>query len=260
LRAESRDDEDNPTVYETRSNGSDELGTVPGVSFAKLEIHPADEPSRELSIGPSAMIGRSRRAGNDIVFASDGMVSRRHARIEMEPDGRFTVYDLDTTNGTYVNGEKVQNRALSDGDEIRIGSTRIVFHQDQVLASVGASTGEYKNGSGSNGHASSAKLPSTSRARLVLEASGEPVDEYMLGGETVIGRGVTNDIVLADRAVAVRHVKIQRGSPWTIEALDGNAIALLNNQPLAVASPAKLAHGDELALGPVTLRFEEVAE
>ena len=50
-------------------------------------------------------IGRSPRSGNDLTIESDGQISKRHARIELDAEGRFTLYDLDSTNGTKVNGQ-----------------------------------------------------------------------------------------------------------------------------------------------------------
>src|SRR5688572_25285743 len=51
----------------------------------------------------------------------DHSVSRRHARIEQEPDGYY-VADLQSTNGTFVNDEPVTNRKLHDGDYLRVGN------------------------------------------------------------------------------------------------------------------------------------------
>lgn len=56
----------------------------------------------------------------------DEEVSRRHAQI-LARDGRFYVTDLNSRNGVFVNGEKVQERELGPGDEIAIGMTLIFF-------------------------------------------------------------------------------------------------------------------------------------
>lgn len=68
-------------------------------------------------------IGRS--AENEIRLV-DPLASRRHARIEPR-QGRQTIIDLDSANGTFVNGQRVQEHVLHDGDEIRIGNSRITF-------------------------------------------------------------------------------------------------------------------------------------
>ena len=62
------------------------------------------------------------RAGElDIVLVED-MVSRKHAKITLS-DGKILLEDLGSTNGTYVNGEKVQAAILKEGDRILIGTS-----------------------------------------------------------------------------------------------------------------------------------------
>ena len=54
-------------------------------------------------------------------------MSRRHARIEARID-RPEVIDLESANGTLVNGRTVDRHVLRDGDVIEVGKSRIVFH------------------------------------------------------------------------------------------------------------------------------------
>ena len=59
--------------------------------------------------------------------------SRRHAEITCDASG-YTIRDLDSTNGTFVNGEPISERALEPGDRIQIGSNAIAFcHVDSRL-------------------------------------------------------------------------------------------------------------------------------
>ena len=72
-------------------------------------------------------IGRGSQA--DIQVIDEG-ISRRHASIRLSGDG-VVVSDLGSTNGTFLNGEKVATHALRDGDKIQVGSTTILkftFH------------------------------------------------------------------------------------------------------------------------------------
>jgi pSer/pThr/pTyr-binding forkhead associated (FHA) protein len=61
------------------------------------------------------------------VVVDDAGVSRKHA--EIHTDGRQVwVVDLGSTNGTFVDGERVQTGELRDGSRITLGRTRIVVH------------------------------------------------------------------------------------------------------------------------------------
>src|SRR3954462_9578611 len=66
-----------------------------------------------------------REAGADLVIA-DGKASRRHAALRVLPDGRATLYDLGSSNGTFVNGQRVQSVLLAGGEQIQIGDTVLV--------------------------------------------------------------------------------------------------------------------------------------
>jgi FHA domain len=70
-------------------------------------------------------LGRSRQ--NDIAVPSDDFASTAHARIEPRRDGVW-VEDVGSTNGTFVNGERVDGpRRLHAGDVVRIGETDLRF-------------------------------------------------------------------------------------------------------------------------------------
>src|SRR5436190_17447128 len=59
-------------------------------------------------------------------FLDDVTVSRRHAEFHRD-GGTFTVRDVGSLNGTYVNRERVEAATLSNGDEVQIGKFRLVF-------------------------------------------------------------------------------------------------------------------------------------
>src|SRR5215472_687916 len=64
----------------------------------------------------------------------DDGISRRHARVGIDQNGQFRVVDLGSTNGTYVNGVRVDAVVLRDGDKIQIGSNTVLKFslQDQL--------------------------------------------------------------------------------------------------------------------------------
>ena len=71
------------------------------------------------------MIIVGRHPESNIVLA-DPNVSRNHAEIRPQGDG-FVVVDLGSTNGTRVNGVRVDQQVLHDGDELTFGNTRMRF-------------------------------------------------------------------------------------------------------------------------------------
>jgi hypothetical protein len=72
-----------------------------------------------------SVISVGRHPDCNLVLA-DPNVSRNHAEIRPKGD-RFAVIDLGSTNGTRVNGVRIDNQVLQDGDDISFGNTRIRF-------------------------------------------------------------------------------------------------------------------------------------
>ena len=113
-------------------------------------VYPLDEPLPDLAVDPvpeppgevvtlqfdgrvvpitgdRLVLGRSREC--DIRLADEN-VSRRHAEVRHE-DEAYWVVDLGSTNGTELNGRKIQRAQLSDGDRITLGLTDLVFGRTQ---------------------------------------------------------------------------------------------------------------------------------
>jgi hypothetical protein len=101
------------------------LGTAaPPLRTVRLVVQRS--PSLETGDGfpvDSAPLTIGRGGQNDLVLDGDEFASARHARIEARRDGVW-VEDLGSTNGTYVNGAKVDgSQRLGSGDLLRVGET-----------------------------------------------------------------------------------------------------------------------------------------
>jgi hypothetical protein len=119
------------------SVGSDvdaEFGDDSVADAAMLDSLPAGMAMLVVRRGPNAgsrflldhdltMVGR--HPDSDI-FLDDVTVSRRHAEFYRQ-GGRFTVRDVGSLNGTYVNRERIEQTDLSGGDEVQVGKFRLVF-------------------------------------------------------------------------------------------------------------------------------------
>lgn len=88
----------------------------------KLILKHNDKVIKEIELKKSVLIGRE--TGNIVI--KNPAVSAKHARIEVG-EGTFTIFDLDSTNGTFVNDQQVTRHDLQDGDVITIGKHLLIF-------------------------------------------------------------------------------------------------------------------------------------
>lgn len=83
------------------------------------------------SVGSSyllkSQVTRAGRHPESDIFLDDITVSRRHAEFTRGPDGRMTVRDVGSLNGTYVNRERIDEHVLAAGDEVQIGKFKLVY-------------------------------------------------------------------------------------------------------------------------------------
>jgi hypothetical protein len=99
-----------------------EASTFPA-PIAALIVVGSDVPSAEYRLGALTYLGRSEDNQIQIV---EPRASRRHALVAVTADG-YTLKDLQSQNGTFVNGERIKERLLSDGDRIGIGDIQMIF-------------------------------------------------------------------------------------------------------------------------------------
>jgi two-component system cell cycle response regulator len=109
--------------------------TVDGVMIDSARQTPQDEAEgyviviaggnvgRMIKVDHELVIGRSRSADFNV---KDASVSKEHVCLAPDDNGRIIARDLGSRNGTFVNGERIDTRVLTDGDKIYIGTTTIL--------------------------------------------------------------------------------------------------------------------------------------
>lgn len=188
-------------------------------------------------------IGRSKE--NDIVIETLS-VSRNHARIRRENGGSF-ILDLESANGTYVNGVKVAKADLLDGDRITVGKHDLIYAEKTLSEEqfIGEAFG-----------ADRTMLIDLSPTGVLLVLQGKQknqefvIDRY----ETLIGRAENCHVRLFDWFVSKRHAVIRRdGEKFVIRDFGKLTGVQVNNQTIHEAHT--LVDGDEVKVGPVLLKF-----
>ncbi len=99
---------------------------VQGPQGARLVIRNGEFAGMDYElVDEETLIGRNPTT--NITLLDEG-ISREHALVLWDGEcDEFTIEDLQSTNGTKVNGKRVRSATLSPGDEIQIGSTRFEF-------------------------------------------------------------------------------------------------------------------------------------
>ena len=119
-------------AYEAEATGQTPLPSLSSEAQAAVALlvvrRGPNSGSRFLLDGDLTTAGRHPQSD---IFLDDVTVSRSHVEFRRNPDGSFTVGDVGSLNGTYVNRERIDSVALSNGDEVQIGKYRLVFYASQ---------------------------------------------------------------------------------------------------------------------------------
>src|SRR5215208_2234301 len=87
-----------------------------------LKITGGNAAGQDITLEQELVIGRSTPGLGSL--GGDSEISRVHARVFHDPSGRLTVEDLGSTNGTFVNGNRISGQqVLNPGDQVRVGQT-----------------------------------------------------------------------------------------------------------------------------------------
>ena len=112
------------TLHDPRGTADPEVTVQVTADTAVLVVNRGPEAGQSFLLDkPVVVAGRSVDAD---IFLDDVTVSRRHAEIRLDGDV-FVVHDAGSLNGTYVNGERVNEAKLHSGDELQVGKFHLVF-------------------------------------------------------------------------------------------------------------------------------------
>ena len=98
-----------------------------GPRGARLAGRLADGKVGDFTLGEKTTLGRHP---NNTMRLLDREVSKEHAIIQ-RVSGSYVLRDLDSSNGTFVNGRRIRELKLRDGDEISLGNSRFIFHEGE---------------------------------------------------------------------------------------------------------------------------------
>jgi len=223
-----------------------------------------------IEFGSPLTIGR--KDTNHIVI-NNLAVSGMHARIESNKDGIFLI-DLESKNGTFVNGKTTIKCQLKDGDEIVVGKHKMFYSEAEGGKRTSSMTSAIAPSA--NGLDETMVLD-TSKHRAMISSiltgavpgkggkrkSPIPVLLYMKGGSgkvvlrnkfTRIGKEKSNDIVAKGLFVGARAATVtKRNDGYYVTHMNGLSRTRINGKKINTAQ--KLEHGDILSLGTLRMKF-----
>lgn len=199
----------------------------------------------------SATIGRQ---DNNAIVLDDARLSRQHARIESGPGG-LSVTDLNSANGTLVNGRPVTGTIpLNAGDRLQLGDTTILVEGGPPAFGNAADATMIAEPAG--GGAARASAPATDGPRLVVQGTGKVL--RLDRPAMVIGRQPENELPLDDSQASRQHARFEtRNNQVTITDLGSANGTKVNGS--RISAPTPLSNGDVVQIGATQLRVEGAA-
>lgn len=191
-----------------------------------------------------------RRPYNDIVI-DNLAVSGEHAVLLMAGNDVF-VEDLNSTNGTYLNGKTVKKHLLANGDTIEIGKYKIKYVNEAANADF-EKTMMFKTGSA--GMAAVAGAASAAAAAPATAGAGASAAIKVMSGaaagrEVALVKVVTT---IGKPGVAVAAIT-RRPHGFVVAHVEGGSKPTLNGAPIG-AEPVQLKNGDVLELAGTQMQF-----
>ncbi len=220
---------------------------------------------------PKTIVGRSSAC--DLTIDSE-LLSRRHAEINIEND-QLRIVDLGSSNGTFLNGSRIEEAHAKPGDELRFDKqTFLIVGPAQAAPPQSADDNTVMRAQEEDNTVIAA--PQDPNATLVMtieDQATELIAAPQVAAHLVeqtnflqesriklhglfceIGRGQDNDIVLSDSSVSKRHAQLTfNNEQWVIADQNSSNGVLVNGEQV---DDATLQNGDAVKLGRLEFLFE----
>jgi pSer/pThr/pTyr-binding forkhead associated (FHA) protein len=192
----------------------------------------------DLYADQDVIIGTSKKAG---IVISDTVASRRHVSVRYSA-GRLHLTDLQSTNGTFVNGSRVETKIVGEGDQILVGLT--VFQVVEASQAVARSVPPSK--------------PLNRRFRLhVLSGPDQgTVHDVVQDRPNILGSSKRADITIEDDVMSRRHLQLT-ATPFglLVEDLGSTNGTFVNAQ--RITKPVTLLADHRILIGKTILQVVE---
>lgn len=255
-------------------------------SIPKIVVTEGKAAGKEFKLSDRAVFEIGRAASSNIEIPDTG-VAMNHCRIYKE-QGTFTLYDLNTNKGTFINGERITKDVLADGDTIQIGPVLMIF-RNPISASeeleIGlpevdeeAEPAPWEAAPKDEGQAEVPKeekdtgviadepvLEEGADAVMVADSARLTVLEGPIAGtvfelegksEFSIGRASDADVKIMDIKISRHHTRIANvGGQWKAIDRDSRNGTFLNGEQI---HDTPLKDGDHLKVGFSIMQFNLV--
>jgi ABC-type multidrug transport system ATPase subunit len=225
---------------------------------SKIVVREGPNPGQEFELSQTlTVIGRLPGAQSEIIIDAPG-VSRRHAQISRR-DNQHIIEDLNSSNGTYLNGERLLAPAeLKSGDVIGLGQAIELVYSEPFTTEVQdvrdflPTSPDVPGGIAETmiGEALPADAQLATPPQLVVTVAGDAPEVYTLTSDVItIGRGENNDIIIESKIVSRSHAQLERtdgGYQINVSSQAGNPV-YIDGYP--AAAQRQLHHGDKLRIG-----------
>ncbi len=178
-------------------------------SFGKLVLARGGEDSQEFALEKSPVtLGR---ATNEDIVLRDAKVSRTHARIQCDERG-CRIVDLDSANGTFINGARVSDAALSPGDVIVLGDSALRYETTplQSATEITPLNSEAELDATLVQATVQTQVNDTGAPSFVVHTSARTWEVTLTSNALTIGRLPDNDLQLDLADVSRHHARIER--------------------------------------------------